>query len=71
MFKVCPYSTSTHHVVKKITLYNEIFIFLLLSRTLSNKLQGVDEATRRAQSFPILMCHGKGKIYEIKKKYFN
>lgn len=34
--------------------------WLPCSKTLSNKLQGVDEATRRAQSFPILMCHGKG-----------
>ena len=34
-------------------------------RTLSNKLQGVDEATRRAQSFPVLLCHGKGKFMEL------
>ncbi|KAK2370093.1 acyl-protein thioesterase [Trifolium repens] len=34
--------------------------WLPCSKTLSNKLQGIDEATRRAQSFPILMCHGKG-----------
>jgi hypothetical protein len=31
-----------------------------LSRTLANKLQGVDEAARRAASLPILLCHGKG-----------
>ncbi|KAG5020082.1 hypothetical protein AAZX31_06G203400 [Glycine max] len=33
--------------------------WLPCSKTLSNKLQGVDEATRRAQSFPVLLCHGK------------
>ncbi|GAU47012.1 hypothetical protein TSUD_403220 [Trifolium subterraneum] len=36
--------------------------WLPCSKTLSNKLQGVDDATRRAQSFPILMCHGKDSI---------
>lgn len=34
--------------------------WLPCSKTLSNKLQGIEEATRRAQSFPILLCHGKG-----------
>ena len=36
-----------------------------MSRTLSNKLQGVDEATRRAQSFPVLLCHGKGNSISV------
>ncbi|CAL0320085.1 unnamed protein product [Lupinus luteus] len=34
--------------------------WLPCAKTLSNKLEGVDEATRRAQSFPVLLCHGKG-----------
>lgn len=50
---------------KNHSLYDKIVILLLLSRTLSDKLQGVDEATRRAQSFPILMCHGKGNLIEF------
>ncbi|OIW15185.1 hypothetical protein TanjilG_16443 [Lupinus angustifolius] len=33
---------------------------LVLLKTLSNKLQGVGEAAGRAQSFPVLLCHGKG-----------
>ena len=45
--------------------FNETVIFLFLLRTLSNKLQGVDEATRRAQSFPVLLCHGKGKFMKL------
>ncbi|WVZ20899.1 hypothetical protein V8G54_008221 [Vigna mungo] len=31
----------------------------LLTMTLSNRLQGIDEARRRSQSFPVLLCHGK------------
>ncbi|KAK9268547.1 hypothetical protein L1049_000301 [Liquidambar formosana] len=30
------------------------------SRSLSNKLEGVEEAARRAASLPILLCHGRG-----------
>lgn len=71
MFKVCHFSALTYHVAKKNnSLYNKIVILLFLSRTLSDKLQGVDEATRRAQTFPILMCHGKGNLIEFKKKCF-
>lgn len=29
-------------------------------RTLSSKLEGVAEASGRAASLPILLCHGKG-----------
>lgn len=32
----------------------------ILYRSLANKLEGVGEATRRAVSLPILLCHGKG-----------
>ena len=46
-------------------LFNKVFKFLFMSRTLSNKLQGVDEATRRAQSFPVLLCHGKGNSISV------
>ncbi|KAF7838665.1 acyl-protein thioesterase 1 [Senna tora] len=33
--------------------------WLPCAKTLSDKLQGNDEAARRAQSFPLLLCHGK------------
>ncbi|KAG2718698.1 hypothetical protein I3760_03G231300 [Carya illinoinensis] len=33
--------------------------WLPCSKTLANKIQGVDEAVRRAASLPILLCHGK------------
>ncbi|KAJ7956645.1 Acyl-protein thioesterase 2 [Quillaja saponaria] len=33
--------------------------WLPCSKTLNNKLEGVDEAARRAESLPILLCHGK------------
>ncbi|XP_041007922.1 acyl-protein thioesterase 1-like isoform X3 [Juglans microcarpa x Juglans regia] len=34
--------------------------WLPCSKTLANKLEGVNEAARRAVSLPILLCHGKG-----------
>ncbi|KAJ8770196.1 hypothetical protein K2173_011531 [Erythroxylum novogranatense] len=34
--------------------------WLPCSKSLSNKLEGVDGAARRAMSLPILLCHGKG-----------
>lgn len=33
---------------------------MTFSRSLSNKLEGVDEAAGRAASLPILLCHGRG-----------
>ncbi|KAF5459126.1 hypothetical protein F2P56_023106, partial [Juglans regia] len=34
--------------------------WLPCSKTLAKKLEGVNEAARRAVSLPILLCHGKG-----------
>ncbi|XWS26953.1 hypothetical protein CRYUN_Cryun26dG0074600 [Craigia yunnanensis] len=34
--------------------------WLPCSKTLKNKIEGQDEAARRAASLPILLCHGKG-----------
>uniref|UniRef100_A0A5B7AZQ1 Putative acyl-protein thioesterase 2 n=1 Tax=Davidia involucrata TaxID=16924 RepID=A0A5B7AZQ1_DAVIN len=34
--------------------------WLPCSKNLSNKIEGVDEAARRAASLPIMLCHGRG-----------
>ncbi|XP_065850186.1 uncharacterized protein [Euphorbia lathyris] len=34
--------------------------WLPCAKALGNKIEGVDEAARRATSLPILLCHGKG-----------
>lgn len=42
-----PYAITSYHAMN-------------FTRTLSNKLEGIDEAAERAASLPILLCHGKG-----------
>lgn len=36
---------------------------LFLFRTLSKKFEEASEAARRAASFPLLLCHGKGVLH--------
>lgn len=38
-------------------LYSMVYLF---SRNLKNKIEETEEATRRAVSLPLLLCHGKG-----------
>lgn len=63
MCKVWPLNSALAHlslIHPALSLHNVFVIIIFLSRTLSNKLQGVEEATSRAQSLPIMLCHGKG-----------
>lgn len=41
----------------------ELIIYKKMCRSLQNKIEGSNEALRRAASLPILLCHGSGEYY--------